>query len=107
MCEEKGATFPAGDAPAECPDLAEHNNLMTKALKANPEMYAKYKDEKTELGVSFAKCIKTGIDNKGHPHIMTCGLVAGDEESYEKFKDMFDSVISDRHGGYPGIVAIL
>lgn len=99
-CAEKGATFPATECPAECPDVAEHDNLMADALKKNPDMYAKYKDQKTSLGVSFAKCIKTGMDNKGHPHIKTCGLVAGDEESYTVFKDMFDEVISARHGGY-------
>uniref|UniRef100_A0A8B9G870 Creatine kinase M-type n=1 Tax=Amazona collaria TaxID=241587 RepID=A0A8B9G870_9PSIT len=31
---------------------------------------------------------------------MTVGCVAGDEESYEVFKDLFDPVIQDRHGGY-------
>lgn len=31
---------------------------------------------------------------------MTVGCVAGDEESYEYFKDLLDPVISDRHGGY-------
>lgn len=31
---------------------------------------------------------------------MTVGCIAGDEESYEVFKDLFDPVISDRHGGY-------
>ena len=36
----------------------------------------------------------------GHPHIKTCGIVAGDEESYELFKDLFDPIISARHGGY-------
>merc|ERR1711959_431488 len=30
----------------------------------------------------------------------TCGIVAGDEESYETFKEIFDPVISDRHNGY-------
>lgn len=37
---------------------------------------------------------------QGHPFIMTVGCVAGDEESYEVFKDLFDPIISDRHGGY-------
>ena len=37
---------------------------------------------------------------QGHPFIMTVGCVAGDEESYEVFKDLLDPVISDRHGGY-------
>lgn len=31
---------------------------------------------------------------------MTVGCVAGDEESYDLFKDLFDPVISDRHNGY-------
>ena len=32
--------------------------------------------------------------------IKTCGIVAGDEESYETFKELFDPIISARHGGY-------
>lgn len=31
---------------------------------------------------------------------MTVGCVAGDEESYEVFKELLDPIISDRHGGY-------
>lgn len=31
---------------------------------------------------------------------MTVGCVAGDEESYTVFKDLFDPIIQDRHGGY-------
>lgn len=31
---------------------------------------------------------------------MTVGCVAGDEESYEVFKDLLDPIISDRHSGY-------
>ena len=36
----------------------------------------------------------------GHPFIMTVGCVAGDEESYTQFKDFFDPIIDQRHGGY-------
>merc|ERR1719379_2638569 len=32
--------------------------------------------------------------------IKTVGLTAGDEESYEVFKELFDPIISDRHNGY-------
>merc|ERR1711962_1422580 len=32
--------------------------------------------------------------------IKTVGLVAGDEESYELFAELFDPVISARHNGY-------
>jgi len=40
------------------------------------------------------------VDNPGHPFIMTVGLVAGDEESYSTFSELFDPVISGRHNGY-------
>ena len=32
--------------------------------------------------------------------IKTVGMVAGDEESYEVFKELFDPVIAKRHGGF-------
>merc|ERR1719460_679010 len=32
--------------------------------------------------------------------IKTVGMTAGDEESYEVFKELFDPVIDIRHGGY-------
>ena len=31
---------------------------------------------------------------------MTVGAVAGDEESYEVFADLFDPIIEARHNGY-------
>jgi creatine kinase len=48
----------------------------------------------------LAANIKTGMDNKGHPMIKIVGMTAGDEDSYEVFKDLFDPVINLRHGGY-------
>lgn len=100
MCPERGATFPGDECPAELPDLKEHNSVMADILKKKPELYAQLKDKKTAMGVGLAKCIKTGIDNKGHHMIKTVGLVGGDEESYTLFKDLFDPVISDRHNGF-------
>lgn len=32
--------------------------------------------------------------------IKTCGLVAGDEESWTLFGEIMDKVVSARHGGY-------
>merc|ERR1719160_677885 len=99
-CPEKGAVFPSDTTPDVLPDISSHNNCMTDFFKANPEMYAKLKDKKTSGGVNLAQCIKTGIDNPGHPMIKTVGLTAGDEESYVTFAELFDPVISDRHNGY-------
>lgn len=41
-----------------------------------------------------------GVDNPGHPFIMTVGCVAGDEESYDTFAELLDKVIDTRHNGY-------
>merc|ERR1719183_3250865 len=42
--------------------------------------------------------MKTGVDNPGHPHIKTVGLVACDEECYTVFKELFDPVTVARQG---------
>ncbi|XP_033504627.2 creatine kinase B-type [Epinephelus lanceolatus] len=82
----------------EYPDLSQHNNHMAKVL--TPEMYASLRDKETPSGFTLDDVIQTGVDNPGHPFIMTVGCVAGDEETYEVFKDLLDPVIEDRHGGY-------
>merc|ERR1712018_782834 len=88
------------DAKDDFPDFSKHNNWMAKVLTKDPDMYAKYRDVKTPNGYSFDQCIQTGVDNPGHPFIMTVGCVAGDEETYDTFKDFMDEVIDLRHGGY-------
>ena len=84
--DEKGATFSAENMPARMPSLTTHNSFFSEAMKANPSLYDKLKSLKTSSGVNLGHCIKTGIDNPGHPHIKTVGMVAGDEESYTLFK---------------------
>jgi len=85
-------------ADEDFPELSKHNNFMQRVL--TKEIYAKYRDVVTPNGVTFDQCIQTGVDNPGHPFIMTVGCVAGDEECYDVFKDFFDPIIDQRHGGY-------
>ena len=82
----------------EFPDLSAHNNHMAKVL--TPELYGKLRDKETPSGFTVDDCIQTGVDNPGHPYILTVGAVAGDEESYDVFCELFDPIIEDRHGGY-------
>merc|ERR1719253_215754 len=98
--DEPTPGFPALVCPDKMPDLSQHNSIMADVLKQNPAIYDSLKAKKTSMGVTLAQCIKTGMDNKGHPMIKTVGMVAGDEESYETFKELFDPVIDLRHGGY-------
>jgi len=100
-CAEKESTFAVdGETPAEMPDLSSHTSFMAETLKSNPALYESLKERKTGNGVTLAQCIKCGVDNKGHPMIKIVGMTAGDAESYEVFKELFDPVISARHGGY-------
>ena len=71
---EKNALFPAESCPEVMPDLSQHNNIMAEVLRENPHIYDNLKHKKTGSGVTLAKCIKTGVDNKGHPMIKTCGI---------------------------------
>ena len=117
--------FPAS---ADYPELSKHNNWMSKCL--TPEIYEKLRDKVTPNGYTLDECIQTGeiglhkmcyrvpvcqcaiyiarsfllpysgVDNPGHPFIMTVGCVAGDEESYEVFADLLDPIIDGRHAGY-------
>ncbi|KAB5571456.1 hypothetical protein PHYPO_G00225160 [Pangasianodon hypophthalmus] len=85
-------------ASAEYPDLRKHNNCMASHL--TPAVYAQLCDKATPNGFTLDQAIQTGVDNPGHPFIKTVGMVAGDEESYEVFADIFDPVITERHNGY-------
>merc|ERR1719375_251151 len=98
-CTEKAATFGCDhDCPDKMPDLSKHSNFMAEFLVKNPAVYDRLKNKKTSTGVTLADCMKTGVDNPGHPHIKTVGLVAGDEESYQVFKELFDPVTIARQG---------
>jgi len=61
-----------------------------------PEMYERLFDKRTPNGVTLDKCIQPSVDNAGR----IIGLVAGDPESYEVFKELFDAVINEKHGGF-------
>jgi len=86
------------DADDDYPNLEKHDNHMAKVL--TKEMYRRLRDKQTPSGFTLDAVIQTGVDNPGHEHIMTVGCVAGDEESYEVFAELFDPIIDDRHGGF-------
>ena len=71
---------------------------MSKVM--TPELYKRMRARQTKSGFTIDDVIQTGVDNPGHPFIMTVGCVAGDEDSYEAFAEFFDQIIEGRHGGY-------
>lgn len=78
------------------PDLSKHNNVMSAQLTY--DLYEKYWDKVTPNGVTFDKCIQTGVDNPGNKFYgKKTGCIFGDEHSYEQYKEFFDKVIEDIH----------
>ena len=63
-------------------------------------LYADLYKLSTPNGFTVDHVIQTGVDNPGHPHILTVGAVAGDEETYEVFAPLLDQIIELRHNGY-------
>lgn len=92
--------FSAENCPEIMPSIAKHHSIMTDILKADPDLYGRLKDLETSYGVKFGRCIKTGMDNPGHPLIKAIGCVAGDVESYELFHELFDQAIDRWHDGW-------
>eukprot|EP01043_Picozoa_sp_COSAG02_P025003 COSAG02_NODE_1388_length_12920_cov_8.638122_5_plen_656_part_00 len=92
--------FPGDMCPARMPDLSEHHTLMAQVLREQPAVYERYRDGVSSAGVPFARCIKTGMDHKGHPRVKMVGLVAGDPDCYHAFSDLFNPVIEARHFGW-------
>jgi len=91
-----GVSDSGKDALANYPLFTpKHRSLMAKHL--TPEIYAKLVDRKTPGGYTLDRAIQTGVDT---PHLGV-GITAGDEESYETFKEIFDPVIDGWHGYKP------
>ncbi len=59
-------------------------------------LYAKLRDLRTPNGFTIDDVIQTGVDNVGK--FSTTGCVAGDEESYKVFRELFDKVVCEKHG---------
>mmetsp|Transcript_168199 Transcript_168199/g.540367 ORF Transcript_168199/g.540367 Transcript_168199/m.540367 type:complete len:981 (+) Transcript_168199:77-3019(+) len=93
---------PSDVCPDQMPDLSQNHSLAAQVMRSDPSIYARLRAAHTSSGTSFASCVKTCFDNKGHPMIKTVGLVAGDESCYDVFRDMFDPVIRLRHPQFDG-----
>jgi len=83
-----------GEKLAACEGELHIKEFLTK------DMYDKYKDEKTALGVTLDKCIKGGIDriNLGESwNVGKVGLLFGDAECVTKFEDLVKPIMVKRH----------
>jgi len=76
-------------------DGGKHKSLMAKLLTA--EIFDKLKDLKTSKGYTLSHAIQTGVMT---PHLGV-GITAGDEESWDLFKEIYYPVIKGWHNYDP------
>ncbi|CAK0904785.1 unnamed protein product [Prorocentrum cordatum] len=89
--------FPTGQAPEAMPDLSENATMVASVLTKAPGLWSKLKGLRTGRGMTFAKCIKPGMDC---PQLKIMGVCAGDEESYDTFADIIGKVMELRHAAF-------
>jgi len=95
--------YPGYNDGQNLPDLTQHHSIMADILRKEPYMYENLRNETTALGVTFAQCIKSGVDCPGHELVKVAGAFAGDEESYDRFQEFFNPIIAALHTNWaPG-----
>eukprot|EP00899_Mesostigma_viride_P020486 jgi/Mesvir1/28439/Mv15862-RA.2 len=93
--EKTRTTFVLGpNCPRFFPAHYEAGSLLAKHL--TPEMYESMCHFKPPSGFMLDDVIQPGVD---YPDLEE-GCVAGADDSYEAFKDLFSAIISDLHAGY-------
>lgn len=80
------------------PNIQNHNSWMAKEL--TQEMYEELRNVATPKGFGLDAAIQCGVDTMGDPEAFAVGCVAGDEDTVELLKALFDPVIEKRHNGY-------
>jgi len=82
----------------ECPQFtSRHKSLMSKVV--TPELFAKLKNTQTSKGFTLSNAIQTGVKT---PHLGV-GAVAGDEECWTTFKELYNPIIKGWHGYDPEV----
>lgn len=81
------------------PNFKRHgsDSLLSKYLTR--EVYEKLKDRTTSMGVTLEDTIRAGVTLPwgANPPRGIAGVYAGDAESYEVFRPLFDPLIVERH----------
>ncbi|XP_072026723.1 arginine kinase-like isoform X2 [Amphiura filiformis] len=81
-------------AEEDYPNFTGHKSLLAKHLSL--DMYSRLRDVHTVSGFTLDRAIQNGTDNADF-HV---GLLAGDEECYTLYSELFDPVIEDYHNGF-------
>eukprot|EP01059_Diplonema_ambulator_P009507 TRINITY_DN19404_c0_g1_i1.p1 TRINITY_DN19404_c0_g1~~TRINITY_DN19404_c0_g1_i1.p1 ORF type:complete len:401 (+),score=56.86 TRINITY_DN19404_c0_g1_i1:35-1204(+) len=93
--EELRSSYPVYSADDEYPDLSGSTHLMGGVL--DRALWKANYHKMTHKGFTFNDAIQAGVDNQiAKPEDPGC--VAGDEESFFVFKDLYNPIIRAKHG---------
>lgn len=100
-------TLPSNDTPpaqeeeeeTSFPNLSRHGSSSSLAKYLTREIYDQLKDRKTSMGVTLEDTIRAGatLPWGANPPRGIAGVYAGDAESYQVFRPLFDPLILERH----------
>jgi len=86
----------SNDSKAEFPEIKSTHSLVAKHV--TKDKWEKYRDHKTKTsGFTLAQAIACAVQFDDQH----CGIYAGDGDSYEDFKDVFEPIILEYHGLKP------
>lgn len=87
------------DEESSFPNLSRHGSDSLLAKYLTREIYDQLKDKKTRMGVTLEDTIRAGttLPWGANPPRGIAGVYAGDAESYEVFRPLFDPLILERH----------
>mmetsp|Transcript_69687 Transcript_69687/g.166352 ORF Transcript_69687/g.166352 Transcript_69687/m.166352 type:complete len:941 (-) Transcript_69687:73-2895(-) len=81
-----------GPCPEAMPDLAGCRSLVAASLRVNPKLYLQYRSLATSSGTHLGVCLRPAFDRDVGRQKTASGLVAGDEECLDTFRDLFVAV---------------
>ena len=97
-CEKETPKKPANGEDS-FPDFSRHGSESLLRKYLTREVYEKLKDRKTSMGVTLEDTIRAGVALPwgANPTRGIAGVYAGDAQSYETFRPLFDPLIVERH----------
>lgn len=95
-----------GPCPEEMPDISSCCSLVATWLRANPGLYDAHRSLMTSTGIGLGACLRPGVDPEAGKKRTASGLVAGDEECLETFKEFFWAIHEQLENSIPQLPPI-
>mmetsp|Transcript_25355 Transcript_25355/g.45926 ORF Transcript_25355/g.45926 Transcript_25355/m.45926 type:complete len:948 (+) Transcript_25355:20-2863(+) len=84
----------SGSCPRRMPDISTCKSVVAACLRNDSGIYMRLRALKTEGGIGFGRCIRGALDRRSNGAALSTGLMAGDEECLDTFKELFDVVLA-------------